>query len=69
MDHEVYPLGMMVEEFQILVDDDQQDRHRLQMPTREAHLLIFVCITGTGILEKPVAAGNLSVDRLPHSLR
>ena len=39
------------------------------MPTREAHLLIFVCVTGTGILEKPVAAGNLSVDRLTHPLR
>ena len=51
MDHKIDPIGVVVKEFEVLVNDDQQDGDRFQVPASESHFLILVRVTCTGILE------------------
>ena len=51
MDHKIDPIGVVVKEFEVFVNDDQQDGDRFQVPASESHFLILVRVTCTGILE------------------
>ena len=60
---------MVVEQFEILVDDDQQDRYRLECTAGQPHLLVLVGVPGPCSLEKSIAAGDFAVDRFAHPFR
>ena len=66
VDDQVDPVGMVMKQFEILVDDDQQDGHRLEIAAGESHLLVLVRVAGARIFEQPVAARYLAVHRLAH---
>ena len=66
VDDQVDPLGMVVKQLEILVDDDQQDGHRFEIASGKPHLLVLVGVPGAGVLEKGVAAGHFAVDGLAH---
>ncbi len=59
---------MMNEQLEVFVDDHQQNRYRFQIPSGQPHLFVFVSVTRAGLVEKPVTAGDLAVDRLAHPL-
>ncbi len=66
VDHQFDPLRVVVEQLEVLVDDDQQDRNGLQVAAGQPHLFVLVGVTGAGILEKPVAPGDFAVDGFAH---
>ena len=69
MDHQIDPIGVVVKEFEVFVNDDQQDGHRLQVTPSEPHLFVLVRITCTGILKEAVAASDFTVYRFAHPIR
>jgi hypothetical protein len=66
VDHQLYPLLVMMEELEVLVDDHQQNRNRLEVAARKPHLLVLVGVARAGLLEKPVASGDFTIDGLAH---
>ena len=55
VDDQLDPLLVVMEQLEVLVDDDQQDRHRLEIAAGQPHLLVLVGVTRAGLFEKPVA--------------
>src|ERR1700689_2791297 len=59
VDDQLDPLLVVVEQLEVLVDDDQQNGDRLEIPSGQPHFLVLVGITRSSLFEKPVAPVDL----------